>query len=1501
MQRIKRVAEIKRALKISGLVVVIIMAIMLLSSFLLQMGRVQQAICGAVLDELSQQAQTKMSIGRVDYRLFNTLSLRDVYIEDLQGDTLLYINQLDARFRFFRFFTGRVIFHSLEFGGLCANLKLGDDGVANYRFLIDAFLDPEREYVFPDLQFQVERFRLDSSEVRFSRCGQAALPSVPSGKWDADCLRFKNLRAEIELHVLDRDTLSARVVNFCGEEFGSGFRVDKLTAQIEASPRQANLPFVQVSLPASRVNLSEVMLSYDGIRVADGNFMENVFVRGSLSPSYIRLCDLGAFVPPMREMEAVTNVQADVEGHLSNLRAKNVKVQYGETFVLRGNLDLSGLPDLHQTFIRADLDELRLNGNDTERFLTELAGKPMPVPEQLKDLGTVRYAGSVSGLLSDLVIKGRIESSVGELSTDVSLQFENNFRDVNYDGTLRSDRLDVGRVLQIDKVGEAAFYFNTSGSKKGQGALRGKIEANIPFLSILDYDYRGIGINGHYDGNGFDGQLCVHDENINLDFNGSIDLTRNLPVFNFALSVKETDLHALHLQEKYPDAIVSFNGRVDMTGSSLDNMNGFAVFDSIVIKNDGRELAVDEIRFNSQTGENFTNFSVASKYLNGSISGNFTYTSLMQNAKETMAKYVPALKVPTTQRAFKNHVDIDLAISNAGEFATLFDWPYRLNEISTIKGSIDEADELVDIVFSMPDITAGARTFQNTTVHFWGESEQLEFIVESNMPTTTDYWNLALYTSLNKGDLSCNVEWRNRRKISNRGSLRTLTRFMRDDNGLLARTLILPSEIIISDSLWNISADSLRFRKDAVLIDNFLFGNNNQYLNIDGVASKDEQDSLKVEMKDINLGFLSSLSGMKGFHVGGTTTGNALIRGALERPVFDAMLSIRDLALNHTLVGDASIYSTWDQANEQVVAIASVNQENNIVALGECTYMPSENHLDASLNAYRLSLDFLSGYYDKVLTGTTGYASGQLHIGGSPDSIRFDGRLMVNDGTVTVGVLGATYHFEDTIALTPQAIVFDNVTLYDEDENKVNLNGRLTHDGTFKNLNYNLRLNTSNAMVVDLTAGENDLAFGKAYVNGSVHVTGNEEEVNVRVNARTQPGTKIFFYTDGQFSTTDATGFIHFVNHEEEDEFLPPLSKVTETPSKTNLRLNLQLEVTPSAELGLIVNQMDGDMILGNGSGNLRIEYDDFLSDIKIYGSYTIESGKYLFTLQDVFRKEFRIESGSTVQWLGDLFDAQVNIKAIYALTASLKSLLDDDVIATTFSGSTRMTIPVNCILLLTGNLSSPNIDFEIDLPSSDEGVKQVVNSVISTEEMLARQVLYLLVFNQFYKSQEQNSGLEGSEFISLAASTVSTQLNNILSQLTTSNNFSLGVDMRWVDETNMEYQVDLSYRPNERWSVSGNFGYRENRNEIADYNQYITDVDIEYLITKSGKYRLKFYNRTIDRMAQLRTAKNTQGAGVVYKEDFDSLFDLFRYYWRALKNIGKKKNKKNEDNDAQD
>ena len=1490
--------DIKKSLKISGIVVGSIILLVMMAFFLLQIGRVQQVIAQLVAKDLSDKIQSEISIGKVEYKLFNTISLQDVYVADLQQDTLLYIQELNAHFNLFRFFTGKIILHSAEFNELYANLSVDEKGESNFKFLIDAFSNPDAEKSNNELEYNIKRLQLENSSIRFRNFNnQKNELQDDDNQINFNRLRFDKINAELALHILNKDTLNAEIINFSGEE-KSGLKLVELKTSIVGSNTQVEIPELSILLPDSRLQFANISLKYDSLPDFK-DFSQKVHLEGKLHSSYVKLDDISPFAPSFKNMEAVAALETTIDGQLSNLRVRGFKIQYGESFVLNGNLDLNGLPDLEQTFVYGNLRELRLNANDTEKFISDLIEEDYHLPDAMKQLGTIRYNGNITGFFSNLVIYGELRTNIGNISTDLLLQLENNFRNLKYNGTIKSSGLNLGRMLQTENVGNIAFYFNTTGSRKMNSPFQGVIDANVSEFSLYGYEYHDIRFNGDYDGNGFNGKLKIEDENINANFNGLIDMTQELPVFDFELVVKETNLHALHLTEKYSDSKLSFNAKTNMTGSSLDNINGFLRFDSIIFINGNKALDLDEINFLSKTDKDYTNFSIESQYLNGSFSGNFKYSKLPETLTQILEEYMPSVEERKGQKKLADtQIDLDLTFSNSEKLADVLEIPHKLNETAQIKGWLDESKNMIDFVAVVPRLTSGSQHFNNTTLHVWGEKQKLEVILESNVPTENDFWNLSFYSAIQKDSLMANLEWRNRQKVVSKGEFKTLTLFSRGkNNNFIAKTSILPSQIIISDSLWNVNANGIEFEKGIVRINNFRFGNDSQHLNIDGVASKSQSDSLNIEMKEIDLDFISMLANMNGFRIGGTTTGNATILSVFEHPVFDTALSVSDLKLNKERLGNASIFSTWDQMGKQVVAIASINDGDETIALGECSYKPAENRLDVEIDANRVKLDFLSKYYDSILPNTTGYASGKLWIGGPLNEIRFDGRLKVDDGQVEVGMLGSTFYFSDTIALEPNSITFSNITLYDEEKNKVTLDGALTHNGKFKDFRYNLNVQTDNAQVANLQPGANDLFFGKAYAEATVRISGTSEDTSIRVNALTKPGTKVYIQTGVSSQTTDA-GFIHFVQHHKDDEEFLFTPRIVPPSSTTNIWLNLQIEATPAAEVGLILDPISGDMISGKGNGNIRIEYESNQSDTKMYGNYTLESGNYRFTLQDVFRKEFKIESGSSVYWTGSPSKAQVNIRAIYPLTASLKDLLDEDLLNSVLDQSSRMTVPVNCILILTDNLMSPTIKFDIDLPSSDEGVKQVVRNVINTDEMLTTQILYLLVFNKFYMPNNQNVvNFGGSELWSLAASTVSAQLNNLVSQFSNNNSLSFGFDMRRVNDMDMEYQLDLLYQPNDRWIVNGNFGYRQNNTNIENYNQYITDVDIEYLLIESGKLRGKFYNHTIDRTAQLRTAKNTQGIGLIYRESFDSVGDMFRYYWRIL--TGKNKKKKDSEEDS--
>ena len=86
---------------------------------------------------------------------------------------------------------------------------------------------------------------------------------------------------------------------------------------------------------------------------------------------------------------------------------------------------------------------------------------------------------------------------------------------------------------------------------------------------------------------------------------------------------------------------------------------------------------------------------------------------------------------------------------------------------------------------------------------------------------------------------------------------------------------------------------------------------------------------------------------------------------------------------------------------------------------------------------------------------------------------------------------------------------------------------------------------------------------------------------------------------------------------------------------------------------------------------------------------------------------------------------------------------------------------------------------------------------------------------------------------------------------------------------------------------LNGNFGYRDEADEAANISSSIVDFDIEYKLTKSGRFRTKAFNRSNN--SYFKQAANTQGVGIVYHEDFDTFSDLMKSYWSSVKGVFKK------------
>lgn len=109
------------------------------------------------------------------------------------------------------------------------------------------------------------------------------------------------------------------------------------------------------------------------------------------------------------------------------------------------------------------------------------------------------------------------------------------------------------------------------------------------------------------------------------------------------------------------------------------------------------------------------------------------------------------------------------------------------------------------------------------------------------------------------------------------------------------------------------------------------------------------------------------------------------------------------------------------------------------------------------------------------------------------------------------------------------------------------------------------------------------------------------------------------------------------------------------------------------------------------------------------------------------------------------------------------------------------------------------------------------------------------------------------------------------------SENWSIAPNLRSDRGDFSDVEVDLTLQStllNNRLLFNGNFGYRD---KTLNTNQFVGDFDIEYLLNRKGSWRLKAYNRYNDQNYYLRTAATTQGVGIMYRRDFDNMFNFLR------------------------
>jgi hypothetical protein len=1000
-------------------------------------------------------------------------------------------------------------------------------------------------------------------------------------------------------------------------------------------------------------------------------------------------------------------------------------------------------------------------------------------------------------------------------------------------------------------------------------------------------------LDGEFSKNNFAGKIDVDDVNGKFSFDGQVSIEDDCKKFHFAASADKIHLHNLNLTEDYPEMDFSVKVLADFEGDRWDNMNGYLKVDSVTINNHDESYTLDSLYLFAENNSEENRVLIRSNIINGEIKGQYTLASLKNSFFKTIAPQMPVLSrgYENVDVRNENIFDYHIEIEPTDEITSILEIPWNIAEQVRIYGDYNDKTAEFQANVLVPRLTNGSMNINNMNLHV----DNLHAI-DINFGASTKLKKDSLFVQLGVSALNdtitTSLRWNNDQLDSNVfiGSMSAKTALFYLKDSLHTNTHIASSNLIVKDEHWQLKESHVSTNPKNIIVDGFGLEGIEQLITIDGVISEEITDSLDIRLDDISLDYISDfLPEETQLTFGGDVSGYASIKRVLRQPILTADVHGDNFMFNNSILGKVDATSEFDyDANSLKFRGTVVDDHSDTAAILIGNYFLSKDSLDIIGIAKDLDVRFLNYYLADMLLDVRGYATGKVHVYGitRAKTIAVDTKAYADKAEIGVGYLNTRYYFSDTIEVTKNIIRFPNIKVMDEDGNTGTVDGLMKHE-YFKDIRFEININMNNMMVLNASKQESEIFYGKAYATGTVKIAGDEAKTNISCRAVTNRNTRVVIPIDSYYAASD-NSFITFTSKDVE-EYIE--KEVRDSKPSSDLNLDFVLDITPEAEIQLLIDSHSGDMIRGTGNGNIRITYNVKNEDLKMYGTYVLAQGQYTFTFQNAIRKFFNIEEGSTISWSGDVMNAQINIKAYFQQTASLADILT----ATELANAGRTSVPVQCILNLTGSLMQPNIKFELNLPNSDEELNRALKNVVNTDEQINRQIVSLLVLGKFMSTDNVTTQIfNQNELYSVVSSTLSSQLNNMASQMFT--NWNFGVNFRTSGEgesrTN-EYEFNFLYTPNERIVLNGNVGYRD---DALSESKVIGDFDLEYRLVRSGKLSAKAYTHTND-YREFKKSLTTQGVGLVFRESFNSLPELWQEWKQNAANAKVNREKRREAN----
>ena len=1449
--------------------------------------KVQTIVAQWVMTQLSHTYKARISVGGVNISLFKSIILEKVIIEDQNQDTMFYIGSVKLQIDSLTLFERKVHFGDLNFEDSKINIMKDTKGL-NYEFLFGSTSsqpDTLRPWkiTFTNLYFLNSRIRYKNLTAKDTLVNGMNLDDLEITKLNLSVVNVHPTDS-VTTFFLDNASIYEKSgfaigdLRFAGRIDSSGFELSNLTLVSNHSHVEAN-----------RIKISKNKLfGVDSLYSEKSQTLTNRYViDGDFKESMISLTDLSYAIPELWGMNEPILFSGGIKGSLSNLKFKKINFKIGKDTQVNADLELQGLPIWKNTFIFFKLYNNTFNFNDliTIRMPDGSPQRYLKIPKELLNDVRLTYQGNFSGFPSDFVAYGTLDGSLGKLSTDIAIRPKKSGV-IDFNGSVKASSFEAGKLLNYSPLGAVTLEIKVNGSRSGNNKFNALISGNIDSLYFNNYRIDSIYVNGKARDRSFEGELKVQDNNLKMDFAGKADFEGKIPVFNFTSIVEKANLVILGLEKDRKIAELTLKVSANFTGDNIDNVNGQIDLENFRFTRDKKYLEIQNLMLKTSNSTEKNNITLRSDIADVTIDGKYLFGELDLTFRDYLQHFLPSAKLPFSVRPStgKNAFQFDIRIKKTEELGSFFIPALIAKSPVVLTGSIDSEKKTLSLDGTVDELLFNRYQIRGLTVNSGNIGNKWLIRIGTKgalLGGNLMFENFSIYNTLVRDSLNTAISWNNNSVPTSSGKIDFLGIFTKNKEGKsLADFYLNPSKIWVKDSLWQIEKSHLHIDTTSIAIDNFSIHHNQEQFRIFGKVTDNTSDKINVEFNQVKLSNLDLLLGEQ-IGIYGELNGTVSVADPYHSFFLTSKLKVSDFTYLEKNFGDILLDNIWDQGKNRLNSSLILMKDSKAGLELKGYYIPAKDSIgyNVSFNDYPLEslLPILRSFSDKI----EGLGNGQVSITGNLSEPKFNGKVAVTKAKIGIDYTKVVYSLSDTVRFSGDSIIFKNITISDIENNTARFNGVITHN-FFNHMAYNMFVSTSNIMALNTTGSDNPLFYGQAHASGMVKISGKIANVRLDMSLTTKPGTQINVPLENPESVREYD-FIRFVNP---DSLLQKNGSITRKTNSGGFEMNLDLTTTPDAKVQMIFNSTVGDAINGFGSGELRFNYDKE-GNFFIYGDYVIDKGDYMFTLQNVIVRKFRIERGGLISWNGDPYGAIVDLDAVYTLKAPINYLL----LNYSQSDNSRR-IPVECRINLSKKLLNPVVKFDITFPTADERTKDELQQFISTQDDINRQMVSLLVMGQFFtpeylRGRQDFQSSTGSLVGSTTSDILSNQLSNWLSQI--SNEWDIGFNYRPGDQVNanqMEFALSTQIL-NDRVTINGNIGNNSNLQSNMT-NPVVGEVEVFIKLNKSGKLQLKAYNRANDDLIY-DTSLYKQGIGISFTEEFDTLSDLFNHY-RSKKTQNKMK-----------